>query len=162
LASYLLSFQEPASGGWPFRFDETSSPVFAFYPSLALARVYRGGFMRGEMIERPMTQLVRFHRGRLAASDLPIEERILSLTALEVLIASLRRPMASGYLAPLRGSVTDGGYDSDAHRLILTDRTVVANEQPMWHATLWSPLLYICLRRWASPMHPTAALVAGR
>jgi hypothetical protein len=162
LAQYVISFQDPESGGWPFRFSETASSLFAFYPTLALARVYRAGLVTGRDVEKSLGQLVRFYRRQLDSRELLDDERILALTALEILLRSASRPVPAGFLAKHRAAIIDSCYDPTSHQLRVYDRTVVTDEQPMWHATIWSPLLYLCIRRWVQPYEPVAALLIDR
>ena len=160
LARYLMSFQDPRDGGWPFRFTERSSPVFAFYPSLALARAHRLGLISGEDVDRSIRQLARHHRRTLLSPELSPEERLLALTALEILVQSSSRSIPVGFLAGERVRAIEACSPPGAFSAVVRDRTIVADEQPMWHAMLWAPLLYLCVRRWVAPLHPVATVLA--
>ena len=45
--------------------------------------------------------------------------------------------------------------------LQIHDQPVTVSRQPVWHTIIWRPLLYLCLRRWVSPLSALGVFLGG-
>src|SRR5882757_3294033 len=158
----LVQLQDQETGGWPLRPGEDAMPAFSFYPTLALARVWRSGVDRGDRLARSLRGAADYLATGLRASTTSLEELLLMRRAFVV----LRRTLVGTGLVPadldLR-AITDSLREralSRSHGMLLQNRPVVQYRQPTWHVTLWRPLLFPAVRGPGTPISPLDALLA--
>jgi hypothetical protein len=158
LATRLIKEQDLDTGGWSLREGEEAQLLFGFYPTLALIQAWRLGLIEkssgAAVLSRASSYLVR----EVHANKSSLEEQLLALHALRVLCSTLPRsaPLIHD-IADLRIEKTERAW-SFTQGLTLVDRPVVVHRQPIWHAIVWRPLLYLAVRG-VSPATPLQALL---
>jgi hypothetical protein len=158
LASQLVKTQHSASGGWSLRHGEDPQLLFGFYPTIACAKARKLGALDeaggSTVLDRASTYLARQVRDDIGS----LEEQVLAVHALQV-IRPLWQPLNQVVpdIDDLRESVRQRAW-TPSRGLTLVDRPVVVYRQPIWHAIIWRPLLYLTLRG-ASPSNPLQALL---
>jgi hypothetical protein len=158
----LLQLQDQETGGWPLRPDEDAMPAFSFYPTVALARVWRSGADRGERLARSLRRAADYLAACLRASAASLEELLLMRRAFVILHRTL---VGSGLvsadvdLAAITDSLRERALNR-SHGMLLQNRPIVAYRQPTWHVTLWRPLLLLAVRGRGTPLSPLDALLA--
>lgn len=150
-----LIARQHQSGGWPLRAGEDPTLTFSFYPQLALARAHALGTSRDEKVRRSLQLGLRYTRSALSSGGLSPVERILAIHVLDRL-----NRHAGTTTAVDRNQVLTQSF-SEVGSLRLEDEPVISFRQPMWHTVMWRPLLYLCLREWASPMSPVNAFLGN-
>jgi len=158
LTSHLLARQE-VDGGWPLRGGDAAEVTFAFYPAMALRRVYALGLWQPGQIRDALAAVARYISVQIQADRLTLEEQIIARAALNVIPVDLREPHA-GPDPRSNAALLDSCCDLTGG-LRLRNHTIVMYRQPAWHTITWRPLLYLCTRRWGSPLNPTNALLAA-
>lgn len=156
LVDRLISLQHP-SGGWPLRAGEEPSVTFAFYSVLALSLVSQRNIGNAKPIDA--LRMAGTYLQTVLDSDSPnLTERVLALYAYERL---LRTPVAAT-LTPrreYRREVLEQCWNASGG-LQLRDQVIAIYSQPVWHSITWRPLLYLCFRKWVTPLEPVAASLA--
>ncbi len=152
LAKRLLALQDE-SGGWPFRGGEAPSVAFTFYPVLALVRVAdRVDGARESMVAARCFLEFGLREGRFC-----LEEQVMAQFALEEVS---RISGTKARCAERRTQLLDACW-SAGEGVRVHDLPVTVSRQPVWHSILWRPLLYLCVRRWVSPLSALGVLLGG-
>jgi hypothetical protein len=152
LLAALLERQD-RSGGWPFRPGEEPTLVYTFYSTLALTRAWSA--LGGDMtVRESLRRATRFVEAEMSLPHVSVMQRILAQRILEQ--SGDQRSEFVDTRRLLLSQCVDG-----RGRLRLEDEPVFVFRQPMWHTVLWRPLLYLCVRHWASPMSPINAQLGG-
>ncbi|MDN3353769.1 TIR domain-containing protein [Actinomadura sp. DC4] len=158
LAGALLAKQH-SGGGWPLREGEDPEFTFAFYPALALSRAYRTGVRQEEGVRVALAATAHYLENVLHQQKISVEEAILGYSALERVYAVIgESPTIS--LRENKKQILESAWDAEGG-LRLQDRLIIIYRQPAWHSLTWHPLLYLCLRRWSSPLAPVNALLGA-
>jgi hypothetical protein len=155
LTKRLLSLRAE-DGGWPLREGEPPSLTFTFYPVLALARALDLGF---EGVREALRVTARYVAEGLYGDRLGAEEQVMAHFALERIETVTAEPIPSE-LVRHRAELLDACWSAGVG-LRVHDRPVTVSRQPVWHSIIWRPLLYLCLRRWVSPLSVLGVLVGG-
>ncbi len=155
LARRLLS-QRDESGGWPLRESDPASLTFTFYPVLALAKALDLGF---EGAREALRVTSHYLEERLGDGRGGLEERVMAHFALERIATVVAEPVPVE-VDRRRVELLDACW-SAGQGLRVCDRLVTVFRQPVWHSIIWRPLLYLCLRRWVSPLRVLGVLVGG-
>jgi hypothetical protein len=158
LLAQLESSHDPLSGGWALRRGEDARLLFAFYPAIALARAWRLGLLADHDGTEQLGRVTSYLSTQLRSEAGTLEERVLAARALQV-IGSAWEPLGQAVpdLGELRAAVLRSAWTTD-QGLILTDRLVGVHRQPIWHAIIWRPLLYLAVRG-PSPASPLQSML---
>jgi hypothetical protein len=158
LLAQLESSHDLLSGGWALRRGEDPRLLFAFYPAIALARAWRLGLLDDQAGTDQLARVAFYLSTQLRSETGTLEERVLAAQALRV-IGSAWEPLAQAVpdLGELRAAVLQSAWAAD-QGLMLADRLVGVHRQPIWHAIIWRPLLYLAARG-ASPASPLQSLL---
>ncbi|HEY0638247.1 MAG TPA: toll/interleukin-1 receptor domain-containing protein [Pseudonocardiaceae bacterium] len=154
----LLDVQAPC-GGWPLRIGDDPGITFAFYPALALTRLFRNSSRRHAAAEASLRATATHLAEAVTAPGIPLVERVLGQFALERVTDALG--MASPVPAD-HGRQVLAACLVDGRELALRDHLIVIDRQPAWHSLTWHPLLYLCARRWAPPLDRVCSLLGLR
>jgi len=152
LTKQLLLSQD-ADGGWPLRDGEKPTLPFTFYPTLALARAIRLGH-RVDGAAEALRAAAWFIEDELRSGRLGLEGQVLAHAALD------RIAEVPADLVQLREQLIDACWWADTGMRI-QDWLLTVSRQPVWHAIVWRPLLYVCVRRWVSPLSALGVLLGG-
>ncbi len=153
LTKRLLSLRAE-DGGWPLREGEPPSLTFTFYPVLALARALELGF---DEAREALGVTARYVEGGLCGGRFGLEEQVMAHFALERIGTVSSEPVRSE-LVRRRAELLDACWSAGVG-LRMHDQPVTVSRQPVWHSIIWRPLLYLCLRRWVSPLSVLGVLV---
>jgi hypothetical protein len=153
LVTTLLERQD-RSGGWPLRHGEEPALAYTFYPTLALGRALSARLGDETTVRESLRLAKRFVESEMSLPHVSVMQRILALHVLDQARGQSRDSldMRQGLL-----SQCVNGHG----RLHIEDEPVFNSRQPMWHMVLWRPLLYLCVRTWASPMSSVNAQLGG-
>lgn len=159
LVTHVMGAQDLSSGGWPLRQGEEPQLLFSFYPTLALARAWRLQLLDRSEGAQLLSGVSLYLARSIRMNDASTEEQLLALHALRVLASAW--PDILGQIPDIPELTTEvlSRVWTSAQGLKLADRPVVVYRQPIWHAIIWRPLLYLALRG-ASPATPLQALIA--
>jgi hypothetical protein len=157
LIARLLTLRD-SGGGWPLREGDLPSLMFTFYPVLALARAIDLG-LAGPGVPEALHTTATFIESGLRSGRFSTEWQLLARFALERILHVNGRLVPSD-LARQRAHLIDACWQADGG-LRIHDQPVTVTRQPVWHSMTWRPLLYLCLRRWVSPLSVLGVLVGG-
>jgi hypothetical protein len=157
LAKRLLA-QRDDSGGWPLRAGEKASLAFTFYPVLALVKALDLG-LPVDGAHEVLCDAALFVEEGLRSARFGLEEQVLAHFALQRILTVTRQKMPAE-LVRHRDQLVDACWAVDVG-LRIHDQPVTVSRQPVWHFMIWRPLLYLCLRRWVSPLGVLSVLLGG-
>jgi hypothetical protein len=157
LISRLLSLRDP-EGGWPFRDGDSPTLMFTFYPVLALTRAMDLGLAPADVPEA-LRATVTFIQLGLRSGQFSAVGQLLARFALERILR-VNGGEVTPDLARQRAQLIDACWRPETG-LRIHDQPVIVTRQPVWHSMTWRPLLYLCLRRWVSPLSVLGVLVGG-
>lgn len=155
LIGRLMSLRD-AGGGWPLRAGEAPTLTFTFYPVLALSRARQLG-LRVDGFGDALRATADFVTSSMRSSRFGLEERLLGQFVLER-IATASDGEVPATLVSQRGELIEACWRADTG-IQLQDQLITIYRQPVWHSITWRPLLYLCLRRWISPLSAIGALL---
>lgn len=157
LIDRLVSLQHDA-GGWSLRTGGPPTSTFTFYPALALVQTARLGLRTGKAV-LALHATERFLAQQLVSVGTCLEERVLAQFALELVTASTGSMIG---LPAIRARAEILGSCWNAQTgVLLGDRQITIYDQPVWHSITWRPLLYLCLRKWISPLSPVGTALGA-
>jgi hypothetical protein len=148
----LLRYQDATTGKWHLRDGDFSDISLSFYPALLFTNLISlpGAVTLADRetlansLQLTATHLV----AELETEGVVAFDRTLAISALEIISRAIFPSMAGPTRVYTQSLIRD--FFSESGQLSVNDRTIQNHIQPRWHSTGWSPLLYLCTRRWGS------------
>jgi TIR domain len=147
--------QHVDGGSWPLRpgLRGTEHPIFSVYPILALRAAQAADLVDADLVQGVFAQEARWLASVAATGDAATALCSLGLLGL----------VGGEQSASVRRMIDDleRRLWQDGNLQLATNITVSDSNQPIWHALLWRPSMYLLARRLWSVNHPINVSLAS-